>query len=292
MPERDQHGRLGGFLEIEDHEYMDAWRKRYVLLDETTLKFYFGKETMQESIKDAPSETIDLAYITKVAITTNKPKADYCFEIHKASKKWYLRSESESEIEEWFKALHKAAVNPNVERAGSVKSTDSNDSIDYTINTEPESRVCYETKIIGGIPVRTVKTNTGDSDSLPNSRCNSGTSDSIKPVKGGYCVKQGAVVKSWKRRYLKLDMFKFCYFEKETDKEPRGSVSATDLRGAKPHEGAFSNKQNVFEVETPHRTYYIQAESQQEMMEWIKAFKQVIRSIKGKSTVVSPNAIK
>lgn len=31
-------------------------------------------------------------------------------EIHKASKKWYLRSESESEIEEWFKALHKAAV--------------------------------------------------------------------------------------------------------------------------------------------------------------------------------------
>jgi hypothetical protein len=47
MPERDQHGRLGGFLEIEDHEYMDAWRKRYVLLDETTLKFYFGKETMQ-----------------------------------------------------------------------------------------------------------------------------------------------------------------------------------------------------------------------------------------------------
>ncbi len=23
-------------------------------------------------------------------------------------------------------------------------------------------------------------------------------------------------VKSWKRRYLKLDMFKFCYYEKET----------------------------------------------------------------------------
>lgn len=36
--------------------------------------------------------------------------------------------------------------------------------------------------------------NIGDSDSLPNSRCNSGTSDTIKPVKKGYCVKQGAVV--------------------------------------------------------------------------------------------------
>lgn len=47
MPERDRYGRLGGFLEIEDHEYVDAWRKRYVLLDETTLKFYHGKETMQ-----------------------------------------------------------------------------------------------------------------------------------------------------------------------------------------------------------------------------------------------------
>ena len=31
-------------------------------------------------------------------------------EIHKASQKWYLRSDTDSEIEEWFKALHKAAV--------------------------------------------------------------------------------------------------------------------------------------------------------------------------------------
>lgn len=47
MPERDSYGRLGGFLEVEDHEYIDAWRKRFVLLDETTLKFYHGKDTMQ-----------------------------------------------------------------------------------------------------------------------------------------------------------------------------------------------------------------------------------------------------
>ncbi len=50
---------------------------------------------------------------------------------------------------------------------------------------------------------------------------------------------------------------------------------------------SFVNKQNVFEVETLYRTYYIQADNHEEMMEWIKAFKQVIRSIKGKSTVVS-----
>ena len=31
-------------------------------------------------------------------------------EIHTASQKWYLRSNKESEIEEWFKVLHKAAV--------------------------------------------------------------------------------------------------------------------------------------------------------------------------------------
>ena len=51
----------------------------------------------------------------------------------------------------------------------------------------------------------------------------------------------------------------------------------------------FNNKQNVFEVVTPDRTYYIQAESEPEMMDWIKAFKHVIRSIKGRSTVVSNN---
>ncbi len=47
MPERDSYGRLGGFLEVEYQEYMGAWRERYVLLDEATLKFYHGKETMQ-----------------------------------------------------------------------------------------------------------------------------------------------------------------------------------------------------------------------------------------------------
>lgn len=51
MPERDSYGHLGGLLEVEDHEYMDAWRKRYVLLDETSLKFYHGKEAMQVTKK-------------------------------------------------------------------------------------------------------------------------------------------------------------------------------------------------------------------------------------------------
>ena len=40
----------------------------------------------------------------------------------------------------------------NVERGASVKSTDSNDSIEYT-----DQGVCYETKIIGGVPVKIMK---------------------------------------------------------------------------------------------------------------------------------------
>lgn len=52
MPERDQYGRLGGFLEIE--EYIDAWRRRFVLLDETKLKFFKGKDTMQVDTRSQP----------------------------------------------------------------------------------------------------------------------------------------------------------------------------------------------------------------------------------------------
>lgn len=43
----------------------------------------------------------------------------------------------------------------NVERGASVKSTDSNDSIEYSMNTD--QGVCYETKIIGGVPVKIIK---------------------------------------------------------------------------------------------------------------------------------------
>ena len=34
-------------------------------------------------------------------------------EIHTASQKWYLKSNTDSEIEDWFKVLHKAAVSKN-----------------------------------------------------------------------------------------------------------------------------------------------------------------------------------
>ena len=49
MPELDKHGRLGGFLDIEEFE--DGWRRRFVLLDESTLKFFKGKDTMQVYIR-------------------------------------------------------------------------------------------------------------------------------------------------------------------------------------------------------------------------------------------------
>lgn len=289
MPKRDEHGRLGGFLEIE--EYTDAWRRRFVLLDESTLKLFKGKDTMQDSMEDEPIHTIDLVYITKVAITTTKPKVEYCFEIHTASQKWYLRSNTDSEIEDWFKALHKAAVNPKRDgdnkathnigkNSGSIKSTGSTESEDL------DSDLVYETKIIGGVPVRTVKAGAADSSSLPLNRSNSYL-ETIKPVKEGYCVKQGAVMKNWKRRYFKLDLFKFCYYEKETDKDPIRSLPATTIKRSGPCVGSLGNKQHVFEVETFQRTYYIQADSEEEMQDWIKAVKHVIRSIKGKSTLDS-----
>ena len=37
----------------------------------------------------------------------------YFIEIHTASQKWYLKSNTDSEIEDWFKVLHKAAVSKN-----------------------------------------------------------------------------------------------------------------------------------------------------------------------------------
>lgn len=47
MPKRDSYGRLVGYLDVENQEFVNAWRKRYVLLDDTSLKFYYDTKGFQ-----------------------------------------------------------------------------------------------------------------------------------------------------------------------------------------------------------------------------------------------------
>lgn len=80
----------------------------------------------------------------------------------------------------------------------------------------------------------------------------------------GYCVKQGNVRKSWKRRFFTLDNIAVSYYKSEMDKEPLRAVPLRDIQ--KVHEclvksGDLLLRDNLFEIITSSRTFYIQVQS-------------------------------
>ncbi|NWV63218.1 PKHA2 protein, partial [Malurus elegans] len=103
------------------------------------------------------------------------------------------------------------------------------------------------------------------------------------PLKSGFCVKQGNVRKSWKRRYFVLDEFSISYYKCEQDKEPLRSILLKDV--CKTHEclvksGDLLMRDNLFEIITSSRTFYIQADSPEDMHSWIRAITAALQALK------------
>ncbi|NXO01502.1 PKHA2 protein, partial [Rhinopomastus cyanomelas] len=102
-------------------------------------------------------------------------------------------------------------------------------------------------------------------------------------LKSGYCVKQGNVRKSWKRRYFVLDEFSISYYKCEQDKEPLRSILLKDI--CKTHEclvksGDLLMRDNLFEIITSSRTFYLQADSPEEMHSWIRVITGAVQALK------------
>ncbi|EPQ01556.1 Pleckstrin like proteiny domain-containing family A member 2 [Myotis brandtii] len=122
-------------------------------------------------------------------------------------------------------------------------------------------------------------------------------------IKSGYCVKQGNVRKSWKRRFFALDDFSICYFKCEQDREPLRTILLKDVLKThecldreplrtiflkdvlKTHEclvksGDLLMRDNLFEIITSSRTFYVQADSPEDMHSWIKEIRAAVQALK------------
>ncbi|KAM7017747.1 pleckstrin homology domain-containing family A member 2 isoform 1-T1 [Tautogolabrus adspersus] len=100
----------------------------------------------------------------------------------------------------------------------------------------------------------------------------------------GYCVKQGNVRKSWKRRFFTLDDNAVSYYKSGTDKDPLRAIPLRDIQ--KVHEclvksGELLLRDNLFEIITSSRTFYIQAYSPEEMHGWIRDVEMKIQDFRG-----------
>ncbi|XP_075412753.1 pleckstrin homology domain-containing family A member 2 isoform X1 [Tenrec ecaudatus] len=301
MPYVDRQNRICGFLDIEEHENSGKFLRRYFILDtQADCLLWYMDNPQNLAVGAGAVGSLQLTYISKVSAATQKqkPKTPFCFVINALSQRYFLQANDQKDLQDWVEALNQASK-ITVPKGGSLPlAAEVIKSPVVPPGLEKKPQVAYKTEIIGGVVVHTpINQNGGDGQEgnepgshailrrsqsyIPTSGCRASTGPPL--IKSGYCVKQGNVRKSWKRRFFALDNFTICYFKCEQDREPLRTILLKDV--LKTHEclvksGDLLMRDNLFEIITNSRTFYIQADSPEDMHSWIKEIGAAVQALK------------
>ncbi|KAM5140759.1 pleckstrin homology domain-containing family A member 1 [Mantella aurantiaca] len=293
MPYVDRQNRICGFLDIEEHENSGRFLRRYFILDTSQNNLLWYMDNPQNLPAGSPSVgCLKLTYISKVSDATKlRPKAEFCFVMNAGMRKYFLQANDQQDLVEWVSVLNKAI------KITVPKSCDQPCPADSTQNqleyTGSKKQVSYKTEIVGGVPIITPTqqelsecANTGDKGNLKRSQ-----SQLPSPpyrlaegsmIKAGYCVKQGAVMKNWKRRFFLLDENTIGYFKSESDREPLRMIQLREVQKVQEcKQSDIMLRDNLFEIVTSSRTFFVQADSPEEMHSWIRAISGAIVAQRG-----------
>ncbi|KAM6235087.1 pleckstrin homology domain-containing family A member 2 [Porphyrio hochstetteri] len=310
MPYLDRQNRICGFLDIEENETCGKFLRRYFILDtQANCLLWYMDNPQNLAIGAGAVGSLQLTYISKVSIATpkQKPKTPFCFVINALSQRYFLQASDQQDLQDWVEALNRASK-ITVPKGGSVPPAA--EIVKPPVLPQAQERkppVAYKTEIIGGVVVHTpisINQNGGHGGEgsdvaahplLRRSQSYIPTSAAKPPagppvLKSGYCVKQGNVRKSWKRRYFVLDEFSISYYKCEQDKEPLRSILLKDV--CKTHEclvksGDLLMRDNLFEIITSSRTFYIQADSPEDMHSWIRTITGAVQALKNRPREMS-----
>ncbi|CAG5136686.1 unnamed protein product [Candidula unifasciata] len=304
MPYQDKQGRVCGFLNIEETENSGSFCRRYFILDQNNgkLVYYMDSPANLPEAWKGPVGEINIHNISKVSDGAKlRPKVKYCFTVTVAGRLYFLQAEEDPDKWQWIEAINNASKITVPEK--SIRQT-TQEWHAADVNQE-----AYVTEIAGGVvckmPVQSadVESDTASDDDeskssssgrlSPSSSLNRGLSSFTKDmsssldhskasnllsIKKGFCVKQGAVRKNWKRRYFVLHQQGLSYFKSEQDKHPIRTLPIEDLLEARQAAvGAHPNRDNLFEVLTSKRIFYIQCDTPEDMNSWIDAVRTSIR---------------
>ncbi|CAH1784591.1 unnamed protein product [Owenia fusiformis] len=258
---------FAGYLQIEIVENSGSFFRKYFILNgsENTLTYYDDVlKKLPEGAK--PIETINLSYVSMVSRATQRMKEKYCFVITVAGKKVFLRANNEEDMNLWLDALLKASKLTVPKQDDSMK-------------RQVSMIGSYRTEIAGGvvlkIPVEQESDGESTCDELEKNYEAPRSPDGkrLPVIKAGYCVKQGALVKNWKRRYFVLDLTGLSYFKNEqyynSEKPPIKCIYKSEILDVRSSQGIHPQRDNLFEVVTAQRVYYVQCDTQEDMESWL-----------------------
>ncbi|XP_057242404.1 pleckstrin homology domain-containing family A member 2 isoform X2 [Malurus melanocephalus] len=278
MPYLDRQNRICGFLDIEENETCGKFLRRYFILDTQANHLLWYMDNPQNlAIGAGAVGSLQLTYISKVSVATpkQKPKTPFCFVINALSQRYFLQASDQKDLQDWVEALNRASK-ITVPKGSSVPAaTEITKPPVVSQAQERKPRVAYKTEIVGGVVVHTpisINQDGGEGTEVAAHPLLRRSQSYIPPsatkvpagpppLKSGFCVKQGNVRKSWKRRFFVLDEFSISYYKCEQDKEPLRSILLKDV--CKTHEclvksGDLLMRDNLFEIITSSRTFYIQ----------------------------------
>ncbi|CAB1343709.1 unnamed protein product, partial [Coregonus sp. 'balchen'] len=278
MPYVDRQNRICGFLDIEENESSGKFLRRYFILDTQpgSLVWYMDNPQNLPISADCVG-SLKLTYISKVSdATKQRPKAEFCFVINAGMRKFFLQANDQQDLVDWVNALNKAT------KITVPKSCDGQQNVEtqkaLLDNLGPKKQVSYRTDIIGGVPIITqMQQERGESQEGSERELLQRSHNQLpyflgRPtqdktvIKSGYCVKQGAVMRNWKRRYFLLEENSMSYFKSDLEKDPLKMIPLKEVHKVQ---------------ECKQRTFYIQADSPEEMHSWIKAVSGSIIALRG-----------
>ncbi|XP_044296381.1 pleckstrin homology domain-containing family A member 1 isoform X2 [Varanus komodoensis] len=294
MPYVDRQNRICGFLDIEENENSGKFLRRYFILDTREDNLVWYMDNPQNLPSGSPSVgSIKLTYISKVSDATKlRPKAEFCFVMNAGMRKYFLQANDQQDLIEWINVLNKATKITVPKQADSLSHTDNPAS--HTENKGLKKQMSYRTEIVGGVPIITPTQKEEINECADNDKNYLKRTQSHIPyfsakhppdnavIKAGYCVKQGAVMKNWKRRYFQLDENTIGYFKSELDKEPLRIIPLKEVHKVQEcKQSDILMRDNLFEIVTTSRTFYVQADSPEDMHSWIKAISGAIVAQRG-----------
>uniref|UniRef100_A0A3Q2DRW8 Pleckstrin homology domain containing, family A (phosphoinositide binding specific) member 1a n=1 Tax=Cyprinodon variegatus TaxID=28743 RepID=A0A3Q2DRW8_CYPVA len=279
MPYVDRQNRICGFLDIEENENSGKFLRRYFILDTQQGSLVWFMDNPQVTAANGISLVSDA--------TKLRPKAEFCFVINAGMRKFFLQANDQQDLVDWVNALNKATKITVPKSCESQQNSENQKVLPDVVGSRKQ--VSYRTDIIGGVPIITQTQVNIKSEREALHRSHSQLpyflgrpAQEHSVIKSGYCVKQGAVMRNWKRRYFLLEENAMSYFKSDLEKEPLRMIPLKEVHKVQEcKQSDIMMRDNLFEVVTTSRTFYIQADSPEEMHSWIKAVSGAIVAQRG-----------
>nr|XP_009937017.1 PREDICTED: pleckstrin homology domain-containing family A member 2 [Opisthocomus hoazin] len=253
MPYVDRQNRICGFLDIEENETCGRFLRRYFILDtQANCLLWYMDNPQNLAIGAGAVGSLQLTYISKVSIATpkQKPKTPFCFVINALSQRYFLQASDQKDLQDWVEALNRASK-ITVPKGGSVPpATEIAKPPVLPQAQERKPQVAYKTEIIGGVVVHTP------------------ISINQRDEMRGREEEEGVW---WAGVAVARDSAQLC-------KRRLGREGSSGL-ACRPGSDLLM-RDNLFEIITGSRTFYIQADSPEEMHSWIRAIAAAVQALK------------